>query len=318
RTKKRVTIYTAGSLNYSDYDADIIIVDECHELATDNYRKLMMRYNPKRSYAFSATVNKRADNADFLIEEIFGPVIFEARYNEAVIEKSVVPIRIIWYRCDSTVTLFKFNGDIYEYKKNRIWRNDQRNRRIVEIANQFVKNNKQVLILVDTIEHALNIERFDNEMIVCCRQPDSTRLKRLKSRGLNVDKIVNSAEEFEKMIENFRSRKIMKMVATDVLSTGVSFEDLEVLIRADAKASKIFSVQAPGRVSRNSNAVRKETGIVVDLYDSKDKLSMKYAKERYKQYKEVGWSQEDSDGNSVSVIFESKTLRRYNKQRKSS
>ena len=84
KTQERVTVYTADSLHRSDYDADIVLADEVHELMTDRYAELLGRYHSARMFGFTASKETRADNAHHRMEAIFGPTIFKLAYQRAV------------------------------------------------------------------------------------------------------------------------------------------------------------------------------------------------------------------------------------------
>lgn len=95
----------------------------------------------------------------------------------------------------------------------------------------------------------------------------------------------------DKMSKDFEAGTLKKVIATDVWSTGVDFPMLSVLIRADARASEIMDIQAPGRVVRRHDASGKEHGIVIDCLDSFDPGFKKRSFERKKTYDEQGWEQ---------------------------
>lgn len=303
-TERRVMIISSGLLaTKARKKADILIGDECHELATERVRRHLLVYQTSRAYGLSATIGLRSDNADFLLEEIFGPVIYESSYTSSQQSGNVVPIQIIWHEVAAVTDVRSHQGFIVNYKRTYIWRNELRNRKIAEIAEKYLKEGKQVLILVDTVEHMLEIRKFLPQFRLCCRSTDVSRWKYKCQDQETINELESINRNLKHVIEGFRDRKIRGVISTDILSTGVSFEDLEVLIRADGKASKIFSVQAPGRVSRIAKSVNKDVGIVIDFYSRRDLVGLRYAYERYKQYQENGWTQVTESGRPVQEIF---------------
>ena len=76
KTQGRVTVYTVKSLNHSNYDADIVLADEVHELVTDSNRLFLSRYKNARMFGFTASKETRMDNAHHHLEGMFGPTIF--------------------------------------------------------------------------------------------------------------------------------------------------------------------------------------------------------------------------------------------------
>jgi superfamily II DNA or RNA helicase len=97
----------------------------------------------------------------------------------------------------------------------------------------------------------------------------------------------------DKMSRDFESGELKKVIATDVWSTGVDFPQLSVLIRADARASVIMDVQAPGRVVRRHDASGKDHGLVIDCMDYFDTAFMRRSTERKRTYAKQGWEQDN-------------------------
>ena len=84
------------------------------------------------------------------------------------------------------------------------------------------------------------------------------------------------------------------VISTDVWATGVDFEQLSVLVRADDRDSDIVDVQGPGRVSRIYTApdgTRKEVGEVIDCMDTFDPTFYRKSLGRRNSYKLLGWEQ---------------------------
>ena len=102
--------------------------------------------------------------------------------------------------------------------------------------------------------------------------------------------------EFQKhdMRAAFESGELKRVIATDVWATGVDFEQLSVLVRADDRDSDIVDVQGPGRVSRiytSPEGVKKEFGEVLDCMDTFDPTFYRKSLGRRNSYKLLGWEQ---------------------------
>ena len=96
------------------------------------------------------------------------------------------------------------------------------------------------------------------------------------------------------MRSQFESGELRRVIATDVWATGVDFEQLNVLVRADDRDSDIVDVQGPGRVSRIYTApdgTRKEYGEVLDCMDTFDPTFYRKSLGRRNSYKLLGWEQ---------------------------
>lgn len=291
--QRRVTIYTTGSLSKSKYDADIVLCDECHEVVTKSRLPYIISYNKARMYGFTATPDTRADGAHFYLEGIFGKIIYDLSFTDAIKKSSlIIPIVVQWISVpeDDTGSRSSFSS-FYLRRKFLIWKNERRNKIIAKVAKDYFAQGKQVLILVSTVEHLLNLEKLLPEFQICAASIDENKLKRYRAQGLAVDKLINSIERRYELADDFKKRKIMGVIATDIWSTGVSFDDLEVLIRADARYSSTINIQAPGRVCRIPELSDKTVGIVIDFIDRFDYALYNAAKHRFNDYKKMQWKQ---------------------------
>jgi ERCC4-related helicase len=95
------------------------------------------------------------------------------------------------------------------------------------------------------------------------------------------------------LTQDFEAGRLKKVIATPVWNVGVSFNQLAVLIRADAGSSAISDIQIPGRVSRIS--ADKAYGVIHDYRDEFDSSFAHRARGRAKIYESNGWAQYQTD-----------------------
>ena len=284
---KRITVYTAGSLNHSRFAADFVILDEVHELVTDRFYRILNNYGcPK--LGMTATVDTRYDNMHKRIEGLCGPVLYKVNYEDAKNVSIVVPIAVVWYPVNEPkVTYF----DAITRKRNGVWRNKSRNQIVADVAREHYNSGRQVLILTETIEHALNLKALLPEFEVCYSNSRSEGAYPSESSYTPI-----SSKQREELRQKFLKREIMGVIATGVWAVGVSFDDLEVLIRAEGSGSKTAATQVPGRVSRIGLGIEKPFGLVIDFTDSFEPVLANKASSRFKCYERHGWLQLDKDG----------------------
>lgn len=290
----RVTLITADSMHRISHSgeqcADILLYDEAHEAVAASYQSELGKYLKTRKFGFTASPDGRMDGAHFLLEAIFGPRIFEMSYDEAVSAGLVVPINVEWINIDCVNPC----GDLTGVPKERwgIWRNDDRNKAIADKAKEFAAED-QVLIMVKSVEHAVYLKQFLGDFKICYDTMDPSDYDRYVKKGLInpvTDPPMTPAIR-EKMRVDFENGTLKKVISTDVWSTGVDFAQLSVLIRADARASKIVDIQAPGRVARKHDISGKQSGLVIDCMDSFDFSFMNRSKSRKLSYKKMGWKE---------------------------
>ena len=294
KTWSRVTVITADSMHkvghYGESEADIVLYDEAHEAAAPTYADMLTRYTKAKRFGFTASPDGRADGAHFILEGLFGPNIFELSYSDAVKVDLIVPIKVEWITVNSPSGSACRGMSGVPKERWGIWRNEDRNEAIAKKANQYGKD-EQVLIMVKSIEHAVYLKQHLPDFLICYDSMDPYDYEGYVSKGL-IDPItcpiMNPARR-EDMRVGFEKGAIKKVISTDVWSTGVDFAQLGVLIRADARASKIVDIQAPGRVSRKHAESGKSHGLVIDVMDNFDHTFMNRSRSRKLSYKKIGW-----------------------------
>jgi superfamily II DNA or RNA helicase len=296
---RRVTVYTADSLHHSDHDADILLADEAHELMTDRLAERLGRYWNSRNYCFTATPDMRLDNAHKRMEGIFGPCIFKMTQQEAEALGLVAHIYVQWLDvdCGGVDPLGSLQQTVAQ-KRHGIWRNQWRNQAIAEAARSFLSDNLQVLIMVDTVDHAFHLRQLLPEATLCYSEGavDGAKHAMYVRQGiLGEDEFMTPQRRIE-LRQAFERREIMCAIATGVWSTGVSFDSLNVLIRGDGGDSDTFNVQIPGRVCRTHPESGKEAGILVDFNDKWNSKFQGRSQNRRRAYHKRGWTQIQADG----------------------
>lgn len=299
RQWERVTVITAGSLAHSDGDADFLFCDEVHQLATINFStSIAQRYKHSRNFGLSATPYARMDNAHAVLEPLFGPMIFELTYQQAVELGLVVPIRVKWLPIRMSFNPVERYSNRVAKKRYGIWTNIERNRIIADAVRSY-PDNHQILILVETIEHAVHLGHLLPEYTLVYSSMFPNDCNNYKKRGL-LPKDYKPLTDYDKhqLRDKFESGELRHVIATDVWSTGVDFEQLNVLVRADDRDSDIVDVQGPGRVSRIYTApdgTKKEFGEVIDCMDTFDSTFYRKSMGRRNSYKLLGWEQNWND-----------------------
>lgn len=300
----RVTLVSASSLGKVEPDdpthphfADTVLCDEVDTLATGEHWENLVRYEYCRMYGFSATLEHRWDGADAALESVFGPVLFSMSYPEAVAAGLVVPITVEWMPFggpDPTAGLSRPDA----VNRHGVWQNSARNKLIMDRV-LALDPDDQTLILADTIDHLVHLKRhYPPLVIVYDDLPDDRYAAYVRAGLLDPDRDPPMTPARRHALSDMftagdlRSGGRRLAAANRVWDTGVSFEMLEVLVVAHAKASRRASVQGPGRVSRTSAATGKTGGLVIDVYDTWSDRFRDRAVSRGREYGRQGWTQE--------------------------
>lgn len=294
---RRVMCYTAGSLKHSPANADFLIGDECHELAADKASEELIRWQNSRNFGLSASHDVRFDNKDLRLEGIFGPIIYKVTYQTAQGSGLVVPIQVHWtnVKLDYNPCAGIDTSDQVKRKRIGIWQNDVRNAAIAQDAKRYDKNT-QVLITVDTINHAFQLKKMlpDFTLVYADNGMEADELQTYKKKGFcSASEPLMDSTRKKMLTQQFEKGQLKKVIATTVWNVGVSFNHLAVLIRGNGGSSAIDSTQIPGRVSRIADG--KSCGIIHDYIDRWDTSFERKTKERMKVYRQHGWVQRFDD-----------------------
>jgi superfamily II DNA or RNA helicase len=271
-------------------DCDIMFGDECHELAADQAAAELVRWQNSRNYGLSASHDMRYDGKDLRMHGIFGPVVFEVDYAQAQAANMVVPIKVIWSRVVMDYDPCGNYEDV-EKKRHGFWRNEWRNTVIAEDARRYDEDT-QVLITVETLEHAMNLKKLLPEYTLVYMENglSSADRERYAKKGFcKSSEPLMDLDRRQQLTKDFETGKLKKVICTTVWNVGVSFNNLAVLIRADGGGSAINDIQIPGRVSRT--AANKDCGVVHDYLDQFNPGYKTRARNRAKTYEQNRWEQ---------------------------
>lgn len=287
-TRHRVTVYSADSMHYYDASADLMIGDEAHQLLATQYTEQIAQLFECRRIALTATPKGRGDNSDLRMEAIFGPHIFKMTWQEAVARGLIVNLHVQWHSVVMAENPCAAYHDPMSRARYGIWQNQVRNQIIADVANAHA--DEQVLILVEKVEHAVYLGHLLPDYTLVYRTMKSEALLDYQNQGLlPFDYVPPTAADLRHYRDEFVAQRLRKVIATDVWSTGVSFDHLRVLIRADATANEIRDTQLPGRTSRIDGV--KTEGVLHDFLDQFDGTYRGRAKFRGKNYKAKDWRQ---------------------------
>ena len=287
--KRRVTIYTADSLHKCDNDIDIFIGDEAHELVTEGRAAKMSHLRHARTFFFSGSVDDRMDGLQARLEPMSGPVIFHLPYQEGVRLGLVVPMRVLWLPIDCENPAAGLGG----IRRNRagLWRNQMRNGAIARFIYDEVPATEQVLVSVNTLEHAIFLKQLLPDFTLAYAGADLRKINKYKSWGMLPDDWQPlEPEQRGRLRDDFSDGRLRRAIATSVWSRGVNFDRLSVLVRADGGASGVKNKQWPGRACRIASG--KVGSLIVDCADRFDERLWDHWLKRRRDYESMGWEQD--------------------------
>lgn len=290
-----VTICSADSLDKVDGGTpDIVLADEPHALVTQTRLPLIDKFTKARRYGFGATLKGRYDGRDKLITGVFGPVITQRTYKEAVEEGAICPISVIFVRVPVT--------PIYSYDRDGcynecLFKSSKMANLTSILCNEIIPEDWQTLIFIKHEEQAdlyMNIIGTDTTVAMAKRM---------------------SSKERDVITEKMRTNQIKRCLCTKIYVQGVTFSDVRVLINAEAGGNNTSAIQKPGRLAEIRPG--KKCGIVFDFLFDDSRIVNSYngnrasgagamvadSNARKKAYEEMGY-----DVHIVDTVCEAKEL----------
>lgn len=239
-----ITICSADSVDKLDPGVvRLLLADEPHALVTDRRVSAINKAFPiARRIGFGATLKGRFDGADDLIEGLFGPVLAERTYLEAVEEGAICPLAVIFI----DRWLDRAYGNRDRAYKQLLFENAHMANLTARLCNEVIPQHFQTMLFIKNEKQA---ELYRNEIGV-----DTTiaMAKRM------------SVKEREHVTELMRTDVIKRCLCTDIYVQGVTFSDVRVLINCEAGGNNTTAIQKPGRLAEIRPG--KKCGIVFDFF----------------------------------------------------
>lgn len=241
--------------------AKVALYDECHYCSAETFQTISKNTNPEHVYGMSASPY-RDDNADLLIEAIFGGQIVDIPASRLIREGFLVkPIIKFLDVPKYHEPLKKSYQTVYS---KYIIDNPVRNEKVVTGAIKLVEQGFQPLVSYTRIKHGKLLYKEISKHMPCIllSGKDSSKVR----------------EEAKDKLEN---GEINCILASTIFDIGVDLPSLSGLIVAGAGKSSVRSLQRIGRVLRPFE--NKKIAAVIDFHDRAHFLT-KHAKARRKIY----------------------------------
>jgi len=265
--EKNITMATIQSIhnieNIKKYKN--LILDECHNISSKEYQKVIKMKHWERVYGFSATpVNpQKMDLKSAKIIANVGSVIYDVESKDMMEKGVIAKPKIIMVPINKPD-----NIDDVSYKEAEaagIIYNKHRNEVIAKIAENY--RDQGVLILNKYVDQGKEINKLIPEAPFIWNEV--------------------SVKDRIKVINKFDNREIDILIASRILDEGIDIKNFKVLIIASAGLSFVKTIQRLGRGLRVTN--EKDSILVFDFIDNTSYKLVKHSKARMKTYKMFGY-----------------------------
>ena len=252
-------------------EAEVLMVDECHEFGNGKTTLAALRAFPKALYRFGFTATPPSDIIPKLnLEGSLGPV-WSSVDTSGLVDAGKLTKPIIQL-IDRPLTSSGLDEDMsyQEVYEAYITNNESRNNIIKEVVNEIRQKHRKarILILTKSLDHGRTLENL------------------LGNGEVQFLQGADSLGERYKSIAAFRgSRGTSTLIGTKILQTGINIEEITHFINARGMKSEIATLQALGRALRRHET--KEKVFVYDFLD-KEKYLSGHSRARKRHYEKEG------------------------------
>lgn len=232
-------------LNLSPQYFDYIVIDECHHLTANSYRKIIIYFQPKVLLGLTATP-ERMDGGD-IQEDFFNRIAAEIRLPEAMNRKLLCPFQ--YFGVSDSIDLTKIAWEKGKYVSSELTKvytaNDRRVNEIISALDKYTKDihETRTLGFCVSIEHA----RYMAEKFLLL--------------GLKADYLVSSNSEGRSVLKNkLLQKEINYLFVVDIFNEGVDIPEIDTVLFLRPTESLTIFLQQLGRGLR--------------LADNKDSLTV--------------------------------------------
>ncbi|MBK8483152.1 MAG: DEAD/DEAH box helicase [Saprospiraceae bacterium] len=240
---KIVQIASIQTLSKRDYpDADLIIIDESHHGVAKTYKELWDIYPNAKFLGVTATpIRLNGDGFDDLFDEL----ITSDSIQKFISKGFLVPVT--HFVC-STPDLSKIKLRIGDYDKLPLSHIMMQDFIMSDLVRSYREKcpGKSAIVFAVNVEHSKQIAAVYNRAGISAAHIDSS----------------TPALEREKILTDFRNKKIKIVSNVEIITEGFDFPECEVVQLARPTKSLALYLQMVGRVMRP--AVGKTEGIVLD------------------------------------------------------
>ena len=225
----------------------LVIVDECHHIASESFSQAIPKLTSKYMLGLSATP-ERKDKLMHVINWFLGPILYQSNTDDKI--DAGVKVEVVEFETDDE----SFNEIIYNKAGvmatvsmiNKLVEFDARNKLVVElIEDVFAEPNRNVLVLTDRVEHTKKLLSMLPEHI----QKESGIL----SSGMK-----------PAVRDEFCASKRILISTYQLCKEGFDVQKLNTLIMATPRPD---IEQIVGRILRVEKSKRTTEPLIIDIID---------------------------------------------------
>jgi len=249
----------------------VLVLDEAHTTQSDTRREVLMKMNNKYRLACSATMIKKNYSDDVLTDMI-------ADISVRMVDNKALKAEV--YFVPTTTKFYSNDPDNWGKTTSKLGKDGLRNKYIADLVADLCRAGRKIAVICVTIE---SCEAVAATLLNIC--PECKLRVYIGSTNLKQDQALR---------EDLASGMINTVITVKKLEKGVDLPSLDCLVLAKPANNEAFVVQIAGRIVRPLEG--KPTPVIYDLVD-KGELSQRFAYNRGRWYKKLGYSVQKSIDN---------------------
>ena len=271
-----ITVCSMDSLHKLDKDTvKLLIVDEVQSSVSESRLHEFCQFHNARLIGVSATLSGRYSGNDLEIEGLFGPVLSQITFTEAVALGALCPIDVKIVKVPFKPLGYKNRNTAY---KHYLFQNPDFHKLVGDISNNVIPKEWQTLLFINNEQEARALQPFVNDA------------------ELAMDKLFTNKKDRASMFERLKNDEVKRCICSNIYSTGVTIDNIRCVINCDGGGGSILSVQKPGRLAEIKP--NKQAGYLIDFLlvptsnegSTVDFMVANDCKARIKVYQEKGYN----------------------------
>jgi superfamily II DNA or RNA helicase len=249
-----ITVCSMDSMDKMDTeDTDMLIVDECHAVVSEERLPKLAAFAKARKYGFGATLTGRFDKKDRLIEGLIGPVLTNVSYKEGVALGAVSPLKVMMVKIPFSKDTIPGNRVERDVVYKRLLHQSSKAAKLVkQLVDEIIPADWQTMAFISNEKQA---EFYMQHAF----PPHGTiaMAKRMKDK------------ERDAITAQIASGELVRVLASNIYVQGITFPDLKVVINLAGGGANTTAIQKPGRLLQCRPG--KNYGVMIDfIFECRD------------------------------------------------
>jgi superfamily II DNA or RNA helicase len=221
----------------------VFIGDESHLVAADTLKTVCLGLAGSSPYRFFVSATQlRTDGLDMVLEGIIGPIVYRKALKELVNEGWLARPKFKMIRMNTNKPQFQ-SPDANKMTREHLYYSSQVNQLAAKIVNQYVQNQKPVLILVQEVEQFAHLAKHLQGRVGFAHGP-------LSKDNQETVPVEHRQSDPTALVAEFNAGDLPILVGTSCVSTGTDVRAAEAVVYLMGGASEIKVAQAVGRGTR--------------------------------------------------------------------